>query len=120
MVIMGYMINRRHFPWLNIRHTVINVVSFDSLIHLDGKKGPLTRFSKPSFQKILDCRSIWLTLENEYHDVARRSLNFASDTLTYRAWYSAFTNRLSTANALSTMSGQKQRRRDFAFCCQCQ
>ena len=38
MVIIGYMINRRHFPWLNIRHTVINMVSFDSLIHLDGKK----------------------------------------------------------------------------------
>ena len=69
MVMVGYMIKRRHFRWLNIRHTVINMVSFDSLIvPLDGKKGRLTSFSKVFFQKILDCRSIWLTLDDEYHE----------------------------------------------------
>ena len=51
------------------------------LIHFDGKKGPLTSFSKVSFQKFLDCRSIWLTLDGEYHDVAHRSLDFVSDNV---------------------------------------
>ena len=49
------------------------------LIHFDGKKGPLTSFSKVPFPKNLNCCSIWLTLDGEYHDVAHRSLDFVSD-----------------------------------------
>ena len=83
------------------------------LIHFDGKKGPLTSFSKVSFQKFLDCRSIWLTLHGEYHDVAHRSLDFVSDNVQnvetdnieyanfsyHRACYSAFTNTISIKRA---------------------
>ena len=86
------------------------MASFDScLIHFDGKKGPLTSFSKVSFQKFFYCHSIWLTLDGEYHDVARRSLDFVSDNVQnvetdnfeyanfsyHRACCSAFTNTIS-------------------------
>lgn len=85
------------------------MASSDScLIHFDGKKGPLTTFSEVSFQKFLDCRNIWLTLDGEHRDVARRSLDFVSenvknvktDSIEYanfsyhRACYSALTNNV--------------------------
>ena len=90
------------------------MASSDScLIHFDGKKGPLTSFSEVSFQKFLDCRSIWLTLDGENHDVARRSLDLVSDNIQnvetdsiecanfsyHRACYSAFTNTISIKRA---------------------
>ena len=44
----------------------VNMASSDScLIHFDGKKGLLTSFSVVSYQKFLDCRRIWLTLDGE-------------------------------------------------------
>ena len=87
--------------------------SSSCLIHFDGKKGPLTSFSTVSFQKFWDCRSIWLTLDGEYHDVAHRSLDFVSNNVQnvetdnteygnfsyHRACYSAFTNTISIKHA---------------------
>ena len=46
-----------------------------------GKKGPLTSFSVVLYQKILDCRRIWLTLDGEERNVAQRSLQFVSDSM---------------------------------------
>jgi hypothetical protein len=51
------------------------------LTHFDGKKGPLTSFSVVSYQKCLDCRRIWLTLDGEERNVAQRSLQFVSDSM---------------------------------------
>jgi hypothetical protein len=51
------------------------------LIHFDGKKGPLTNFSVVSYQKVLDCSRIWLTLDGEERNVAQRSLQFVSDSM---------------------------------------
>ena len=60
----------------------VNMASSDScLIHFDGKKGPLTSFSMVSYQKCLDCRRIWLTLDGEERNVAQRSLQFVSDSI---------------------------------------
>jgi hypothetical protein len=83
------------------------MASSDScLIHFDGKKGPLTSFSAVSYQKCLDCRRIWLTLDGEEHSVAQRIFQFVSDSMEnstvesieyanssyHRGCYSAFTN----------------------------
>ena len=83
------------------------MASSDScLIHFDGKKGPLTSFSAVSYQKYLDCRKIWLTLDGEERNVAQRSLQFVSESMKssavesfdyanfsyHRGCYSAFTN----------------------------
>jgi hypothetical protein len=58
------------------------MASSDScLIHFDGKKGPLTSFSVVSYQNILDCRRIWLTLDGKERNVAQRSLQFVSDSM---------------------------------------
>jgi hypothetical protein len=54
---------------------------YSCLIHFDGKKGPLTSFSMVSYQKCLDCRRIWLTLDGEERNVAQRSLQFVSDSI---------------------------------------
>ena len=73
----------------------VNMASSDScLIHFDGKKGPLTSFSAVSYQKILDCRRIWLTLDGEERNVAQRSLQFVSDSMERRkvAWGSKISN----------------------------
>ena len=60
----------------------VNMASSDScLIHFDGKNGPLTSFSAISYQKFLDCRRIWLTLDGEERNVAQRSLKFVSDSM---------------------------------------
>ena len=60
----------------------VNMASSDScLIHFDGKKGPLTSFSVILYQKFLDCRRIWLTLDGEERNVAQRSLQFVSDSM---------------------------------------
>ena len=71
------------------------------------EKGPVTTFIEVSFQKILDCHSIWLTLDGEHRDVARRSLAFVCKNMKngkadvidlyanfsyHRASYSALTN----------------------------
>ena len=93
----------------------VNMASSDScLIHFDGRKGPLTTFTEVSFQKFLDCRSIWLTLDGEHRDVARRSLEFVSENVKnvnttdsveygnfahHRACYSAFTNNVHIKHA---------------------
>ncbi len=83
------------------------MASSDScLIHFDGKKGPLTSFSVVSYQKYLDRRKIWLTLDGEERNVAQRSLQFVSESMEssavesfdyanfsyHRGCYSAFTN----------------------------
>jgi hypothetical protein len=52
-----------------------------NFIHFDGKKGPLTSFGVVSYQKYLDCRRIWLTLDGEERNVAQRSLQFVSDSM---------------------------------------
>ena len=83
------------------------------LIPFNGKKGPPTSFSKVSFQNVLDCCDIWLTLDGEYYDVARRSVDFARNNVQnvetdnveeakfsyHRACYSALTNTISTKRA---------------------
>ena len=44
----------------------VNMASSDScLIHFDGNKGPLTSLRAVSYQKLLDCRRIWLILDGE-------------------------------------------------------
>lgn len=77
------------------------------LIHFVGKKGPLTTFSEVSFQKFLDCRRIWLMLDGEHLEVARKSLKLVSENVKnvktdgfeygnlsyHRACYSALTNK---------------------------
>jgi hypothetical protein len=60
----------------------VNMASSDScLIHFDGKNGQLTSFSAISYQKFLDSRRIWLTLDGEERNVAQRSLQFVSDSM---------------------------------------
>jgi hypothetical protein len=57
----------------------VNMASSDScLIYFDGKKGPLVWFRIKNF---LDCRRIWLTLDEEERNVAQRSLQFVSDSM---------------------------------------
>ena len=48
------------------------------LIHFDGEgqNVPLTTFTKVSFNKFLECRSIWLTLDGIQREVAKKSLQF--------------------------------------------
>ena len=67
-----------------------------------------------SFQKFLDCHSIWLTLDGEHRDVARRSLTFVGENMKnvttdvfdlyanfsyHRACYSTFTNNSNITRA---------------------
>ncbi|XP_028419097.1 uncharacterized protein LOC114544759 [Dendronephthya gigantea] len=102
------------------------MASSDScLIHFDGKKGPLTTFSDVSFQKFLDCRSIWLTLDGEHRDVARRSLDLVSENVKnvktdgieyanfsyHRACYSALTNNVHIKRAQVRCQDEKKERK---------
>lgn len=64
------------------------------LIHFDGesKNFPLTTFSEVSFDKFLECRSIWLTLDGIQRKVAKNSLQFVSEDVESNMNYAEYEN----------------------------
>ena len=69
------------------------------LIHFEGECGPLTNFTGVSYQKFLDCREIWLTLEGVQRNIAEKTMHVPADCDTFerlayhRTCYSKFTNK---------------------------
>ncbi len=69
------------------------------LIHFDGEGGRLARFTEHAYQRFLECRQIWVTLDGKQREIADNTacLNdteWQNSTAGYhRGCYSKFTNK---------------------------
>jgi len=43
------------------------------LIHFDGEKEALTTFTEMSLSKLLDCHNLWLKLDGEQREIAKKT-----------------------------------------------